>query len=403
MTDFPPPSEPTPPSPWGDVPPLDTAPVFTHDERASIITTSAPPPTNGPLMLTGMAIAVALAALAFVIGRATAPAAESAVPVATSAPVVEAVEEPTLTSTPPTADTTPQSIPERPSLAEIPNSAEPVAAIAELVGPAVVQIETGSAVGSGVIYDTDGLILTAAHVVEGSGTVTVRLADGTSTQGTVLGFHSETDVAVVGIPGRPDLPTAELAVGVNPSIGSLAVALGSPFGLDQTVTAGVVSAFRTIGGVSMVQTDASINPGNSGGPLVDRLGRVIGINGQIFTTTGANEGVGFAISIDLAALVAGQLVAGDEVQLARLGVSASPAADGRAGALVQEVVGGSAADDAGLQIGDLILSIGGRVVTDSGDLRHEILLLAPGTAVDLIIERDSATVTVPVVLGSAGF
>ena len=193
---------------------------------------------------------------------------------------------------------------------------EPVAAIAEAVGPAVVQIETTSGVGSGVIYDASGLILTAAHVVDGASVVLVRLSDGTAVQGTVVGAHAETDVAVVSIAGSADLPIAELAIGVDPDVGSLAVALGSPFGLDQTVTAGVVSAVRTVGGIGMVQTDAAINPGNSGGPLVDRLGRIIGINDQIFTLGGANEGVGFAISIDIAVLVADQLVAGEEVRLA---------------------------------------------------------------------------------------
>ena len=280
---------------------------------------------------------------------------------------------------------------------------EPVAAIAEAVGPAVVQIETTSGVGSGVIYDASGLILTAAHVVDGASVVLVRLSDGTAVQGTVVGAHAETDVAVVSIAGSADLPIAELAIGVDPDVGSLAVALGSPFGLDQTVTAGVVSAVRTVGGIGMVQTDAAINPGNSGGPLVDRLGRVIGINDQIFTLGGANEGVGFAISIDIAVLVADQLVAGEEVRLARLGVSSTTMTDGTAGALVQEVVDGSAAADAGLQVGDLIVAIDGRAIRSSGDLRAEIISTSPGTSVELSVLRSGTAITLQAVLGSATF
>lgn len=280
---------------------------------------------------------------------------------------------------------------------------EPVAAIARAVGPAVVQIETSFGVGSGVIYDSSGLILTAAHVVEGVTEVIVRFSNGTAIEGTVVGTHEPTDVAVVSIPGSPDLPTAVLAIGIDPSIGSLAVALGSPFGLDQTVTAGVVSAVRTIGGVGMVQTDAAINPGNSGGPLVDRLGRVIGINDQILTRSGASQGVGFAIAIDIAVLVADQLVAGEEVRLARLGVSSTTMTDGVAGALVQEVVEDSAAAAAGLQIGDLIVAIGGRPIRSSGDLRAEIISLSPGTPVTLTVVRDGVEITVRAVLGSATF
>ncbi len=367
------------------------------------ITTSTPAPappapparSQAPLVVTGVLVALALAALAFVLGRNSATSDVVSLPVVATTVTTE--PPPTPTTVPATTATT-----EAP-LVSIPDGIEPVAAIAAQVGPAVVQLETGSGVGSGVIYDPSGLILTAAHVVEGATEVRVRLADGTAVDGTIVGTHGPTDVAVVSISTERDLPVAELALGVDPSIGSLAVALGSPFGLDQTVTAGVVSAIRTVGGVGMVQTDAAINPGNSGGPLVDRLGRVIGINDQIFTRSGANDGVGFAISIDIASLVAEQLVAGEEVQLARLGVSSQSVSDGTAGALIQEIAPGSAADDAGLLVGDVIVAIDGQTIRNSGELRAEIISTAPGTVVELAVIRDGEEIVVPAVLGSASF
>ena len=285
----------------------------------------------------------------------------------------------------------------RPPLA----GAEPIADVVVAVGPAVVQLETSSGLGAGVIYDQEGYILTAAHVVGSSSNVTVRLADGTSTRGEVLGTHEATDVAVVKIDGSPDLPVARLGIGQRLQVGQLAVALGSPFGLDQTVTAGIVSAVdRVVGGVSMVQTDAAINPGNSGGPLVDGMGRVIGINDQIFTNSGGNEGVGFAISIDLASIVADQLVAGEDVRLAFLGVSTSTSPGGEAGALVQEVIDDSAAAAAGVEVGDLIVSVNGVVVKDQSELRVRIINTVPGSAVTITLLRNGQPLSLTVTLGT---
>ena len=171
------------------------------------------------------------------------------------------------------------------------DTSEPAAAVAAAVGPAVVQLELQGGLGSGVIYDAEGYILTAAHVVQGASQINVRLANGIELAGTVVGAHVPTDVAVVKIPASPDLPVAALGLDVEPIVGQTAIALGSPFGLDQTVTAGIVSALnREVNGVGMIQTDAAINPGNSGGPLVDRNGRVIGINDAIRTLSGANDG-----------------------------------------------------------------------------------------------------------------
>lgn len=313
--------------------------------------------------------------------------------------VIDPVAIATTTTTAPAVAvaTVPSTVPDDLTMVNI---LEPVADIAEAVGPAVVQLENNFGLGSGVIYDSSGLILTAAHVVDGAQQVTVRLSDGRSMQGTVLGTHPPTDIAVVKIAAN-DLTVAQLSTDDEIRVGSLAVALGSPFGLDQTVTAGIVSAVdRAVSGVSMVQTDAAINPGNSGGPLVNSRGEVIGINDQIFTNSGGNEGVGFAISIDLAKLVADQIVAGEEVQLAFLGVSTATATDDRAGALVQEVVPGSAAEDAGLEVGDLIIAVDGGMIGSNQDLRGRIISTPPGADIAITVIRNGETLVLNTVLGS---
>ncbi len=272
---------------------------------------------------------------------------------------------------------------------------------AALVSPAVVQIDVANGLGSGVYYDESGLILTAAHVVGDSTDVRVRIADGRVVDGRVVGTHTPTDVAVVSIDPSVDVPVAELAVGVDLRVGQLAVAVGSPFGFEQTVTSGIVSAVdRDVQGITMVQTDAAINPGNSGGPLVDAAGRVIGINDQIFTNSGGNEGVGFAISIDLAKIVADQLVAGAEVRLARLGVSTGSSPNGDGGAFIDEVLDGTAAELAGLQPGDRVVAVDGSAVRGSSDLRSAIITSRPGETVTLTVENESGSFDLEVTLGS---
>ena len=177
-------------------------------------------------------------------------------------------------------------------------ASEPFAAAAAKIAPSVVQLTLDNGLGSGVIIDESGYILTAAHVVGTTTDLDVILFDGSTVPGTVVGTHAPTDVAVVQIDGEGlDLVVAPLADGDDVRVGQLAVAVGSPFGFDQTVTAGIISAVdRVVNSVSMVQTDAPINPGNSGGPLIDLQGRVVGINDLIFTQSGSNAGVGFAIS-----------------------------------------------------------------------------------------------------------
>jgi serine protease Do len=274
-----------------------------------------------------------------------------------------------------------------------------IAAAAAMVSPSVVQLETDGSLGSGVIYDSKGLILTAAHVVEGVSAVSVRLADGRLVKGEVLGAHVLTDIAVVSIPVA-DLPVALLGYGTGAKVGETAIALGSPFGLNQTVTAGIISATgRNINGVPMVQTDAAINPGNSGGPLINAAGKVIGINDIIFTEGGGNDGIGFAVAIDVAIVVADQIVAGEEVQLASLGVATIPDTSGAGGAIVREVLEGSAADEADLRIGDRIVAIDGESVLNPGQLFAAVVTHRPGASAEIEFTRDGKLMAVGVTLG----
>ena len=259
---------------------------------------------------------------------------------------------------------------DRPGEAPLDTSGEePVAAVADAVAPTVVQIETTTGLGSGVIYDPDGLVLTAAHVVEGSDTVTLRLADGTSRDGTVLGTDTESDIGVVAIDGGgADLPVAVLA-DEAPDVGDLAVAVGSPFALDQTVTSGIVSALdrpAPAGGPSVgtIQTDAPINPGNSGGPLANRDGEIIGIASYIQSQTGGNIGLGFAVPIDIAERVADALVAGEPVEFGYLGIE------------------------------------GGDAVTSFGDLGVIIRRHVPGDELELTVSRDGDEQQLTATLGS---
>ena len=287
----------------------------------------------------------------------------------------------------------------------MPAGEEPIAAVARSLMPSVVQIESSAGVGAGFVYDSAGYVLTAAHVVEGYSQVSVVLADGTRTDGTVVGFDSGTDVGVVKV-DVPNLVVAPLAVDVQLEVGQTAIALGSPFGLEQTVTAGVISAIdRSIqapdGRVrTVLQTDAAINSGNSGGPLADRQGRVIGINDFIVSPSGGNDGVGFAIPITTAKDIADRLVAGETIGTGFLGVTGTDPQSGAPGALITDVVVGSPADQGGMQANDLVVSIDGRQVRSMDDLAADIQAAAPGTEVSIGVRRGGQALTLQVVLGS---
>ena len=280
---------------------------------------------------------------------------------------------------------------------------EPVVAVAEAVAPSVVLvIVPGTAQGSGIVLDNDGRVVTNAHVVDEAEEVQVLLPSGRLVEGTVLGADVRRDVAVVQLVETDEsVKVATFAPSDRIRVGQLAVAVGSPFELSQTVTAGIVSAVGRVvpsygcqvGGtrsakcadVSMLQTDAPINPGNSGGPLADRTGRVIGMNTSIRTEgfPTANSGVGFAIPSDTVLLVADRLISGEPVATAFLGISGGTPTDGRAGALITEIVDGSPAERAGLKKDDLIVRSDGRPIPDMRALRADIQLRLPGTEVEL--------------------
>ena len=298
----------------------------------------------------------------------------------------------------------------------LPNeSDEPVATVAETVAPSVVRIDTATGTGSGIIYDQNGSVVTNAHVVLGSEIVEVQLADGTRATGKVLGSDPAVDIAILQIQENLNFRKATFASLDTVRVGQLAVAIGSPFGLEQSVTAGIVSAVnravptlniengsRTV--LEMIQTDAPINPGNSGGALVDRQGRVVGMNTLIRTdgNVEGNLGVGFAIPTDTIFLVTERLITGESLENGFLGISGQDPTIGRAGALVIEVVNGSPADQSGLQEGDLIIAVDGSPVLGMSELAARIRLTSPGTMVAIDIVRSGEEIVLNVVLGALG-
>jgi S1-C subfamily serine protease len=280
---------------------------------------------------------------------------------------------------------------------------EPVAEVAAALSPSVVQVETERGLGSGVIYRPDGYIITAAHVVDGTERITVRLADGTRLVGSLIGADENSDVAVVKV-DETGLPAAPIADDDDVRVGQMAIAIGSPWGLDGSVTAGVVSSLeRTVTGSdriprTMIQTDTAINPGNSGGALADRQGRVIGINDAIYTLSGGSDGVGFAIPIGTAVSVADRLIAGEEILPAFLGVTGTDTTSGPAGALISGVTPDSPAEAAGLRVGDLITGYGGQQIESFTDLAAAVRGDQPGDRVTLTVKRGDEEITVAVTL-----
>jgi putative serine protease PepD len=287
------------------------------------------------------------------------------------------------------------------SAAPIPSGEEPAAAVAKALLPAVVEIRHGTGVGSGFIYDKNGYIMTAAHVIDGVDRVEVRLYDGTRLEGRVVGTDDLNDVGVVKV-DRTGLPTAPLAVGQELQVGQLAIAIGSPFGLNETVTAGIVSSTDRVldDGREVIQTDAPINPGNSGGVLADRRGRVIGINSAIRPGAGSdgNVGIGFAVPIDLAARSAAAIVQGKPIQTGYLGVSTADATGSRDGAIIQEVTPDSPASRAGLRAGDLVTSVDGQAIQSYSEMVARIRAHKPGDEVILHVTRGGNETTITATL-----
>jgi len=291
-------------------------------------------------------------------------------------------------------------------------SATDVSALYERVRSGVVSVEARSsdpnqgATGTGFVLDRDGYILTNDHVVDGAASLRVRFVDGGPVNARLVGADPSSDLALLKVQSSASkLTPLPLGSSSGLKVGQPAVAIGSPFGLEGTLTTGVVSAVeRSITAPNdfsidnVVQTDAAINPGNSGGPLLDASGRVVGINAQIATSTQSNSGVGFAIPIDEAKRVVPDLKAGKTIKRPYLGVKTGNARTGT-GATVVSVVSGGPADDAGLRVGDRIIRVGDRTVDKSTDVSLAIADKDPGDSVAMRVVRGGSERTVNVKLG----
>jgi S1-C subfamily serine protease len=324
---------------------------------------------------------------------------------------------------------------EAPSVAGL-KTDEPVVAAAAAAVPSVVNIDvTGmsqgnsglpsthpgipvGANGSGVAFrrapDGGTYILTNNHVVENASTITVRSPAGQTWRGTVVGRDADNDIAVVKIPGV--LPPIKIGQSKNLKVGQTVVAIGSPYGLEHSVTSGIISALgRTLSDVASadrlqplvdtIQTDASINPGSSGGALVDRSGRLIGINAAIYSDSGSAAGIGFAVPIDSAMSVADQIIAGRKVTHPFIGIAGSSITSMIAsqkklpvqeGALVESVMKGLSAASAGIRPGDIITAVDGEKTTSMSELIGQVREHTVGADVTLTVLRDGKTLSIKV-------
>jgi putative serine protease PepD len=294
-----------------------------------------------------------------------------------------------------------------------------IAAVAAAVQPSVVQLNVsgsqGEGTGTGFVVSSDGYIVTNHHVAGGvgkGGTIDVTFVDGSTATGKLVGSDPGYDIAVVKV-DRTDLPALTLGSSDSVNVGDLAVAIGSPLGLQGTVTSGIISALNrpvTAGGqgdlayINAIQTDAAINPGNSGGPLVNATGEVIGVNSAIATlgmgdATGS-IGLGFSIPIDTAKRIVDELINTGTSQTPIIGVQLDMAFAGPGGA-VAAVTSQSPADVAGLQDGDVITKVNGNLISDSTGLIVAIRANAPGDQIELTVLRNGQTLTVPLTLTAA--
>ena len=260
--------------------------------------------------------------------------------------------------------------------------------------------ETPRGVGSGFILSADGYIMTNAHVVEGADEVLVTLTDKREFKAKIIGADKRTDVAVVKIEAA-GLPAVKIGDATKIRVGEWVMAIGSPFGLESTVTAGIVSAKQRDTGdyLPFIQTDVAINPGNSGGPLINMRGEVIGINSQIYSRSGGFQGISFAIPIDEATRVSEQLRTNGRVSRGRIGVSIDNVTKEIAesiglgkpqGALVRSVEAGAPAEKAGVEAGDIIIKFDGKTIEKSSDLPRLVGSIKPGTKSTVTVFRRGA-------------
>lgn len=292
----------------------------------------------------------------------------------------------------------------------------PVVDIVKQVQPSVVTVQTENGLGSGIIYNADGYIVTNNHVVESGNSYTVAFASGEQLPATLVGTDSTTDVAVLKV-DKSGLPAAAFEQD-QPQVGQLAVAIGSPLGFENTVTVGIVSGLqRTIPGsaqesqalVDLIQTDAAISPGNSGGALVDADSKVIGMNVAYIPPAESAVSIGFAIPAQTVTNVADDIIAGKPVEHAFLGIRYGTLTPELAqqydinadhGLVVLQVQPGTPAEQAGLQPGDVILTVDGRDMTQVEDLIAVLHQHAPGDTIPIVLERNNQQQTVNVTLGS---
>ncbi len=266
--------------------------------------------------------------------------------------------------------------------------------------------------GSGFIIDNNGTILTNYHVVDGAQKIVVTLADGKTYDAMVVGKDQKSDIAVIKIDAGRELPAVALGDSDRLEVGEWVMAIGNPFGLDHTVTSGIVSAKgRNIGSGpydNFIQTDASINPGNSGGPLINLRGEVVGINTAIFSQSGGNIGIGFAIPTNSVKELLPQLRGTGKVVRGYLGTSVQKVTPEIAeslglkqarGALVAEVLKGSPAERAGVKLGDIIVEFDHKDIKESADLPIQVARVAPGTTVQVRVLRDSKDVILSLTVG----
>lgn len=306
--------------------------------------------------------------------------------------------------------------------------------IIERVSPAVVSIETkGKAkaqgpimipgyeipggenerevqgAGSGFFISADGYIVTNNHVIENADEITVVLTNEAKLKATVIGRDVATDLAVLKVEGK-SFPFVQFELTKRPRVGDWVIAVGNPFGLSGTATAGIVSAFGRPDGaqgyVDYMQIDAAINRGNSGGPTFDLNGRVIGVNSAIITPSGANAGVGFAIPADTAQAITSKLIAGGKVERGYIGVGILPVSEGIAeslnltdkdGAYISEIIKGGPSEKAGVQIGDIVRTVNGKSIKLHTDLTRNVADVRPGEKVEIEVLRNGKLVKLTIV------
>lgn len=295
---------------------------------------------------------------------------------------------------------------------------EAVNMVAEKVLPSVVNIrvkvvqedifgnkQEGEGVGSGIVFKEDGYIITNNHVVGEATEIIVALADGKEYPAKLVGADANTDIAVIKINTKGLKPASFISI-ENVKIGQIAIALGSPFGLQKSVTMGVISALGrdipalgdTIPMVGLLQTDATINPGNSGGPLVNSNGQVMGINTIIFSPSGASAGVGFAIQSDIAVNIANQIIEFGKARIPFIGIEMGVNNTGIKGVYINKVSKGYPAEKAGLAAGDIIAEFGGVKVENPYQLLAKILSYNVGDKIELIVYRNGSYISLPVLL-----